>query len=86
MVQVKPLVPTKHQGDGHCETCGIETPLLKRYIGFFGKVDVFSRWCREHLIESAVAEGLDVELVLHDWHELIDREAKRQATRTQQPL
>ena len=53
------------------ETCGAETPVVQRIIGFFGLRETFSLWCRPGLREAAGDAGLDVEAVIKEFDDLV---------------
>ena len=54
-----------------CETCGAETPVVQRIIGFFGLRETYSRWCRPCLRVAAGDAGLDVEAVVKEFDDLV---------------
>ena len=55
----------------NCETCGAETPVVQRIIGFFGLRETYSRWCRPCLPAAARDAGLDAEAVVKEFDELV---------------
>ena len=55
----------------NCETCGAETPVVQRIIGFFGLHETYGRWCRSCLPAAARDAGLDAEAVVKEFDELV---------------
>ncbi len=55
-----------------CETCGKETPVVRRFIGFFGLNETHSRWCRECLPAAATAAGLPPDDVVRDFDRCVE--------------
>lgn len=58
---------------GKCERCGASVPPAGAHIGFFGKRDIYPRWCRE----CVVKEG--DEALLAAWDAAVNAEAARRA-------
>ena len=54
-----------------CETCGAETPIVQRIIGFFGLRETYSRWCRPCLRMAAHQAGLDAKAVIKEFDERV---------------
>ena len=54
-----------------CETCGAETPIVRRIIGFFGLQETYSRWCRPCLHVAAHQAGLDAKAVIKEFDERV---------------
>lgn len=70
----------KHPYDawGKCQRCGASVPPAGARIGFFGKQDIFPRWCRK----CVVAHG--DETLLAAWDEAVNAEAARRAAYSKQ--
>ena len=65
-----------YHGWGRCERCRAKVPPSGAFIGFWGKVDQYPRWCRECVVASGDAE------LLADWDDAVATEAaRRQAYR-----
>ena len=59
------------EAEVNCETCGAETPVVQRIIGFFGLRETYSRWCRSCLPAAARDAGLDAEAVVKEFDDLV---------------
>ena len=54
-----PRVASPYADWGKCELCGVEVPPTGARIGFFGKTDVYPRWCRVCVEASGDLELLE---------------------------
>ena len=66
-----------------CADCGAPTEIISRRIGFFGKVDTYSRFCRSCLPSHADEGGYTPEEALVIYDACVDAVKRAQAARTQ---
>ena len=66
-----------------CADCGAPTEIISRCIGFFGKVDTYSRYCRPCLPSHAGEGGYTPKEALTIYDACVDAVKRAQAARTQ---